>query len=47
MSKQKNAKRAAYEKKQEAQAKKVIMWIICGLIAIAVIFIGSIIYAMS
>ncbi len=47
MSKQKNAKRAAYEKKQEAQGKKVVTWIICGLIAIAVIFICSIMYVMS
>ena len=47
MSKKKNAKRVAYEKKQEAQAKKVITWIVCGLIAIAVIFIFSMMYAMS
>lgn len=47
MSKAKNAKRVAYEKKQEAQAKKVITWIICGLIVIAIIFICSIVYAMN
>lgn len=47
MAKNKNAKQAAYAKKQEAQAKKVMMWIIGGLMAIAIITVASMMYAMS
>ena len=38
MSKKVNAKREAYQKKQEQQGKNVVMWIIGGLIALGLIF---------
>ena len=38
MSEQRKAKRAAYEKRQEAQGKKVVNWIFGILVAAAVIF---------
>jgi len=37
MSKKNNAKRQAYQKKQEQQGKNVVMWIIGVLIAISII----------
>jgi hypothetical protein len=33
-----SAKREAYAKKQEMKGKKLIMWIICGLIALGLIY---------
>ena len=39
MSKKSNAKRRAYAKKQEEQGRNVVMWIIGGLIALAVLFL--------
>ena len=38
IAKQPNAKRQAYEKKQEQQGEKVIKWIIGVLIALAVCY---------
>lgn len=38
MSKKHLAKREAYAKKQETKGKNLIMWIICGLIALGLIF---------
>ena len=38
MSKKVNAKREAYQKKQEQQGKNVVMWIIGGLIVLALVF---------
>ncbi|MBR5688975.1 MAG: hypothetical protein IKS94_05550 [Prevotella sp.] len=38
MAKKVNAKREAYQKKQEQQGKNVVMWIIGGLIALGLIF---------
>ena len=38
MSKKINAKREAYQKKQEQQGKNVVMWIIGGLIALGLAF---------
>ena len=40
MSKNKvNAKREAWQKKQEEQGKKVVTWIFAGLIVLAVIYL--------
>jgi hypothetical protein len=40
MSKNKvNAKREAWQKKQEEQGKKVVTWIFAGLIILAVIYL--------
>ena len=38
MSKKGNAKRVAYQKKQEEQGKKVVIWIFGVLVVLAVIF---------
>ena len=38
MAKKVNAKREAYQKKQEQQGKNVVMWIIGGLIALGFLF---------
>ena len=38
MAKKVNAKREAYQKKQEKQGKNIVMWIIGGLIALGLIF---------
>ncbi len=38
MSKMKNPKRVAYQKKQEQQGKNVVTWIICGLIGLAILY---------
>ena len=38
MSKKGQAKREAYAKKEEAKGRKLIMWIICILIALGLIF---------
>lgn len=38
MSKKVNKKREAYAKKQEEQGKKVVTWIIGGLIVLAIIY---------
>jgi len=38
MAKKVNAKREAYQKKQEKQGKNIVMWIIGCLIALALIF---------
>lgn len=38
--KKSDAKREAYAKKQEQQGKNIVMWIIGGLIALALIYVG-------
>ena len=38
MAKKVNAKREAYQKKQEQQGKNIVMWIIGCLIALGLIF---------
>lgn len=38
MSKNKNARRTAYQKKQEQQGKNVVMWIISVLIVLGILF---------
>ena len=38
MAKKTNAKREAYQKKQEQQGKNIVMWIIGFLIALGLIF---------
>jgi hypothetical protein len=38
MAKKVNAKREAYQKKQEKQGKNIVMWIIGGLIALGLLF---------
>lgn len=38
MSKKNNAKRVAYQKKQEQQGRNVVTWIICGLIGLAILY---------
>lgn len=43
----KNAKRVAYEKKQEQQGKKVVNWIFGILVVLAIIFAGYTIYLAS
>ena len=45
--KQPNAKRVAYEKKEEQQGEKVIKWIIGVLIALAVVYAGYSIWIVS
>ena len=45
--KQVNAKRAAYEKKEEQQGEKVIKWIIGVLIALALCYAGYSIWLVS
>ncbi|MBQ8046445.1 MAG: hypothetical protein IJ196_00770 [Prevotella sp.] len=47
MSKKNNAKRVAYQKKQEQKGKNVVNWIFGLLIAAAVVFIISIYYMMN
>ena len=44
---QPNAKRVAYEKKEEQQGEKVIKWIIGVLIALAVVYAGYSIWIVS
>ena len=39
MSKKVNAKREAYAKKQEEQGKKVVTWIVGGLIILAISYL--------
>ncbi len=39
MSKKVNAKRAAYQKKQEEQGKKVVRWIFGTLIVLAIAYL--------
>ena len=38
MSQKNNAKRVAYQKKQEQQGKSVVTWIICVLIVLGLAF---------
>ncbi|MBR1469336.1 MAG: hypothetical protein IJ605_04415 [Prevotella sp.] len=38
MAKKVNAKRQAYQKKQEEQGRNIVMWIIGGLIALGLAF---------
>jgi len=42
MNKKVNAKREAYAKKQEEKGKKVVMYIIGGLIVLAIIYMFSV-----
>ena len=47
MSKKKmNARRAAYQAKQEQEGKKVVNWIFGGLVALAVLFVIYSVYIM-
>ena len=38
MNKKVNAKKEAWEKKQEEKGKKVVMWIFAGLIILALVY---------
>ena len=47
VAKQANAKRVAYEKKQEQEGRKVVNWIFGCLIALAIIYVIWTFYLMS
>lgn len=47
MNKKVNAKREAYAKKQEEKGKKVVMYIIGGLIVLAIVYMFSVFGMLS